>query len=401
MPGHSPRATRLGIAQCLISQHSPRSTLALTSLFAVTACDRTSATAPSGTSAVTINVVSGNTQKGPVNASLPNAVRVQTLNNAGLPVPNVLLDFVVTSGGGSVLSSTVTTNADGYADEPWTLGPRLGPQTLQARQANPASGVAADSANFTATGTPPHDVLVVTNSGPTGLAVMNADGSGLTSINIGALRASSPSLSPDHTHVLFDYDASPTSGTFSAIYEVNVNGSGLTALDYAPNPFEVTWSPDGVNYLYEFGNQYGGDLAGTNIAGQSQDPCVGVEYSYSADGTKLLYNYEGIGGDCIDTTLGPAGVYVTTLAHSSPTLLVANGTDPAWSPDGQNIALTYNGHTSVMDPDGNNIKPTTGNFGLISWSPDSQLWAVDSGFVNSDGTNYVKVTGCPCRFAWR
>ncbi len=80
---------------------------------------------------------------------------------------------------------------------------------------------------------------------------------------------------------------------------------------------------------------------------------------------------------------------------------MANASDPAWSPDGAHIALTYNGHTAVIDPDGNNLKPTAGNFGVVSWSPDSPLWAVDSGFVNADGTNYVRVKGCPCRFAWR
>ena len=127
--------------------------------------------------------------------------------------------------------------------------------------------------------------------------------------------------------------------------------------------------------------------------------------------TKIVYTFVGSAG-C--TNPAPLGVYVVALADPALALpgtpfqqqiygnvILVGGRDPAWSPDGQHIAVTYQGHTAVMDPDGNNIHETAGNFGLVSWSPDSQLWAVDSGFVNADGTNYMAVKGCPCTFAWR
>ena len=94
-------------------------------VLALAACDGSSATAPDN-SPVTLTVISGNGQSGPVNTTLTQPIRIRVLNSSGQAVPNFLVDFVVTSGGGSVYGGAELTNSTGYADEVWTLGPRLG-----------------------------------------------------------------------------------------------------------------------------------------------------------------------------------------------------------------------------------------------------------------------------------
>ncbi|HEX9755649.1 MAG TPA: hypothetical protein VGA42_08060, partial [Gemmatimonadales bacterium] len=69
---------------------------------------------------------------------------------AGRPVPNVLVTFAVTSGGGSVIGGAQTTGSNGVAAVgSWMLGGGVGPNTLTATVAG--SGIAGNPVTFTAT----------------------------------------------------------------------------------------------------------------------------------------------------------------------------------------------------------------------------------------------------------
>ena len=122
-------------------------------LTAVACASDPSATAPATTPRISLSVVGGNSQTAPVNTMLPQPIRVQVLDGSGHPVPNFVVNFVVTSGGGHVFGGAEQTNSSGYADERWTLGPQVGTQTLEARAVNSWTGVAASYGKFTATAT--------------------------------------------------------------------------------------------------------------------------------------------------------------------------------------------------------------------------------------------------------
>ena len=105
-----------------------------------------------------------------------------------------------------------STNSTGYADEIWTLGPRLGSQTLAVRSVNPSTGAAVNYGTFTATATPPANVLVV-GTNATGIFMMNANGTGIKQLTTNSAD-SMPGLSPDHRKVAFN----STLGSGKAVY---------------------------------------------------------------------------------------------------------------------------------------------------------------------------------------
>ena len=69
-----------------------------------------------------VQIVSGDDQDAVVGTELPNPAVVRVVDEDGRPIRGQLVNFRVTSGGGSVFSGSALTNANGEAQERWTLG---------------------------------------------------------------------------------------------------------------------------------------------------------------------------------------------------------------------------------------------------------------------------------------
>lgn len=97
----------------------------------------------------TIQIVSGNGQTGQVTTALPNPLVIQVLAGTQ-PVAGATVQWQVTGGGGSLSSTTSTTDANGRASTTLTLGPNPGTNTVATTAT--VSGASIGSVTFTATG---------------------------------------------------------------------------------------------------------------------------------------------------------------------------------------------------------------------------------------------------------
>ena len=104
----------------------------------------TTATPPTTTTAVRLLRADGNNQTGEPGTRLAEPLVVTVVNSAGQAVPNQVVQFVATRGGGRVSPSSATTNSSGQAQTRLTLGRTAGTNTVQAT----LNGV---SVTFTAT----------------------------------------------------------------------------------------------------------------------------------------------------------------------------------------------------------------------------------------------------------
>ncbi len=355
---------------------------------------------------------------------MPNPIRVRVLNAAGAAVPNFTISFVVTSGGGSVFAPAVMTDASGYADELWTLGPRLGPQTLAARSVS-STGVAETYGTFAATGLPPNALVVGNNS--TGVFIMNANGSGFRQLTSGE-NDTLPDLSPDHSKIVF---LSPSRVPDSVgVFLMDANGTNVhkvgPALYTQYPPFSPRWSPNDSLIMY-VGQPTGAPDIGPGTPADCCSPGVIVidtlgtifssEYFEEDEAGPAAWtaNGQGITYWCDQGCFGTADLWLTLPPPGGQALLVNwSVVAVTASPDGQHIALVGSNqgpaccsgdavtYLYTMNTDGTNVTQLTSATGWenkLSYSPDGTIIAVDHGFINADGTDYQVVKGCPCSFA--
>lgn len=133
---------------------APFSWLVVASLLVSSCSDSKDATSVHIGRPASLTIVSGDAQSGVVGQELPQPVVVKVVDANGNAVSGQAVNFRVTDGGGSVFAGASVTNADGIAQERWTLGTVAGAQqTLEARAVDNATGQALVFATFHATAT--------------------------------------------------------------------------------------------------------------------------------------------------------------------------------------------------------------------------------------------------------
>lgn len=141
-----------------------RSCLSLLFATALVGCTR-DATEPHPTGPIAFSIVSGSGQSGVVGTELGQPLIVLATDSTGASVPQVTVNFVVTSGGGSVYAAAVSTDESGRAADYWTLGTSTtSPQRLEVRSVS-AAGEKQVFGVFTATPLPGPPTKIVSLAG--------------------------------------------------------------------------------------------------------------------------------------------------------------------------------------------------------------------------------------------
>ena len=78
----------------------------------------------------TLDIISGGDQEGAPGAAVENPFVVEVRDQTEKPLPGVEVTFTVSSGGGTLSATSVTTDANGRAESRLTLGPNLGTNTV-------------------------------------------------------------------------------------------------------------------------------------------------------------------------------------------------------------------------------------------------------------------------------
>jgi Tol biopolymer transport system component len=192
---------------------------------------------------------------------------------------------------------------------------------------------------------------------PSGLWVMNADGSGKRSVLAG-WDIQHVGWSPDGKRILF---AGSGSGGVLEYHSVNLDGTALQWLSYNPNG---GFSPDGRLVTYAAGLDIWVMDTTTKIATNLTNSSGSDENDpqFSRDGRQIVY---------ASNATGPTGVWLMnadgTGQHPLAVALGHYDRDPRWSSDGTRIVFQRTDETGlqpvtdiyIMSADGSNLHPVS------------------------------------------
>ena len=171
-----------------------------------------------------LEIISGNDQQGPPGAALDKPFVVEVKDQSDNPLPDTEVTFSVTSGGGTLSATSVTTDANGRAKSTLTLGPNPGTNIVVAA----VTGVQAQR-TFTAEAVrSPKSLEIISGNNQQGLP-----GSALEKAFVVEVRDQSDELLPG-AQVTFSVTAG--GGTLSAITVMSdSNGRAESTLTLGPN----------------------------------------------------------------------------------------------------------------------------------------------------------------------
>jgi Tol biopolymer transport system component len=359
--------------------------------------------------AARISALSGSNQLAGVGQALEQPLVALVADAYGNPVPGVPVAFAVAAGSGTIASDPALTDSTGKATaKPWTLGPEAGIQQV-------AAVLDTSQALFQAFAAPPPGTLqgkiafASWTDFNINMAVVNADGSGLTEFTQSAF-VSPPAWSPDGTQIAFtdeEYD-SQNDVTLYEITLITADGATVSRLTEGPIDHSPAWSPDGMAIAFTSWVDRSPYLASLSMADRSVTlltPTRDAQPSWSPDGSRLAFVSDEAGVQDIFTANpdGSAQVQLTTERYAS---------HPAWSPDGSMIAFVYRGETAegerefkvaVMTADGVFLKDLASagavrfdDAGSLAWSPDGSGIAyssVDCDCTSRRSINFVSLDG--------
>ena len=227
--------------------------------------------------------VSGEGQRGLVGTALTAPFVVSVLDQNGSAFAGAVVAFSVTAGGGTLSSTTVTTDANGRATTTLTLGSDPGANTVAAAVAG------LEPVTFTATATEqtPHSLTKVSGAGQRGPA--------------------STQLAAPFVVSVLDQDGSPLAGVGVA-FSVTAGGGLLSSTTNA-NPCTVESSTSSATATTDANGQAAtrltlGSDAGTNTVAATVEGLASVTFTATAAEQAMPHRLTKVCGDSQEGTAG-------------------------------------------------------------------------------------------------